>query len=75
MFATQVSLGIREEVQDHNRLLDGMEATFGRARTGFSATMVKMGEMVRTGSCRNMCYLVAFVVAVFFLLYYLASRK
>lgn len=34
-----------------------------------SGTMKNLGKLMNTGGQRYMCYLIAFIVAVFFLLY------
>lgn len=69
-----LSRGIQDEVGEQNRLLDEMETRFGAVGSQLVGTVKKVKSLVTTGGSKHLCYLVMFLVAVFFLLYYWFSR-
>lgn len=71
----ELSLQINGEVNTQNKLLDGMGGTFGQTGELMSGTMKKLQHMINTGGSKHMCYLICFVVAVFFVLYFLLMGR
>ena len=70
-----MTIDINSEVKNQNKMLDGMGGTFGSATDLFKNTINKLGVMVTSGSSKHMYYLIAFVVFVFFILYFSMGRK
>lgn len=71
----ELGLEINQEVKSQNRLLDGMSDSFGTAASLFTNTIAKLGNMLTSGSSNHMYYLIAFVVIIFIVLYFLMGRK
>jgi hypothetical protein len=70
-----MTIDINSEVKNQNKMLDGMGGTFGSATDLFKSTINKLGVMVTSGSSKHMYYLIAFVVFIFFILYFSMGRK
>ena len=66
-----LTLDIGNEVQEQNRLLDGMGDSFGNVGDMLAGSLQRMGIMLERGGAKHMCYLVAFVVFVMVFLYWL----
>jgi len=66
-----VAVSINGEVTAQNDFLSSMEGTFGRTGQLMSGTLKKLQVMINTGGSKHMCYLIVFVVGIFFLLYFL----
>lgn len=62
------------EVAEHNRLLAGMDTDMQGASNLLGETMGKLQDMVATAGGGHMCMLIAFVVAVFLVLYFTVLR-
>merc|ERR1712224_76014 len=67
----QVTIGIGDEVRRQNRLLDDMSGSFEDTGTLLGISMRKVKSLTNAGGTKLMCYIVAFAVAVFFVIYFL----
>ena len=71
----EVALQINDEATSQNRYLDQqMVGVFDHASVSLRQTMQQLDHLVRSGSGRHLCYMVAGVVALLFLLYLLFPR-
>ena len=70
-----VATDIGIEVREQNAFLDGMGSDYENAQGILGGTLGKLGKMLETGGSKHMCYLILFVMFIFFLLYYVISRK
>lgn len=68
-----VSFEMRTMLGDQLETLDDMGAEIDGADTSLARIMNKMTEMTSGGGTKSMCFLALFIVAVFFILYLLAS--
>lgn len=69
-----LSTEIHREVEDQNRLLDNMGASFNSVTDLFATTIGKLGNMISSGNSNHMYYLIAFVVFVFLVIYFIMKR-
>jgi len=69
-----VAKDIGIEVRDQNNMLDGMSNDYEGAGGLLGATVDKLGKMLATGGSKHMCYIILFVMFVFFLLYYVIKK-
>jgi blocked-early-in-transport protein 1 len=69
-----LSYDIEGEVRSQNELLEDMDGSVGGAGDLLRRTMGKLDAMIGAGGNRHMWYLVAFVMAVMFCLWWLAKR-
>jgi blocked-early-in-transport protein 1 len=63
-----ISIQINDEVGSQNNLIDNMGGTFGQTGQLMSGALKKLKHMIDTGGSKHMCYLISFVVALFFVL-------
>ncbi|XP_065192655.1 BET1 homolog [Sycon ciliatum] len=66
-----VSLDIGREVREQNAELLGMGSEFDNAGGLLGSTMKRLGLMSKAGHNNWMCYMIAFVLFVFFVTYFL----
>ena len=64
-----LSIDIKDEVVDHNRILDGMDGQMSSASEMLGETLGKLGALFNTGEGKHMLYLIVFVVGAFVILY------
>mmetsp|Transcript_24076 Transcript_24076/g.72249 ORF Transcript_24076/g.72249 Transcript_24076/m.72249 type:complete len:107 (-) Transcript_24076:13-333(-) len=69
-----LSYDIEGEIKSQNALLNDMDGSVGGARALLANTMLKLTDAIRAGGSRNTWYLAGFVMFVFFLLWWFASR-
>jgi hypothetical protein len=67
-------MDIHSEVRSQNSLLDSMGDSFNSVSGLFTSTLGKLGQMMAAGSSHHMYYLVAFVVFVFLVIYFMMSK-
>ena len=61
-------------MKDQNSMLDGMGSTLGSTTDLITNTIGKIGVMVSSGGSKHMCYLIAFVVFFFLMLYFMMGK-
>ena len=66
-----LSIAIGDEVKAQNRLLDDTDTEMGGVGTGMRGVVGRLGGMMAQGGSKHMCYLVLFICAIFFLVYFL----
>ncbi|CAK0904243.1 unnamed protein product [Prorocentrum cordatum] len=66
-----IARGIGKQVKDSNSLLGGMAGELDKAGTLLKGTMNQLKVMMQQRSGKHMCYMVAFVLVLFFLMYLL----
>lgn len=66
-----LTIDIGNEVREQNSLLDNMGDGFTNVGDMLTGSLARMGIMLERGGAKHMCYLVAFVVFVMMLLYWL----
>mmetsp|Transcript_16444 Transcript_16444/g.39356 ORF Transcript_16444/g.39356 Transcript_16444/m.39356 type:complete len:142 (+) Transcript_16444:120-545(+) len=66
-----LTIDIGNEVREQNSLLDNMGDGFSNVGDMLTGSLARMGVMLERGGAKHMCYLVAFVVFVMVLLYWL----
>mmetsp|Transcript_52538 Transcript_52538/g.67358 ORF Transcript_52538/g.67358 Transcript_52538/m.67358 type:complete len:106 (-) Transcript_52538:180-497(-) len=71
----EFSIDINTEIESQNRLLDEMDGQMGSASGMLSATIDKLGSMLKEGGSRHMIYLIVFVVFAFILIYFIMRSK
>eukprot|EP00049_Salpingoeca_infusionum_P026396 m.25484 g.25484 ORF g.25484 m.25484 type:complete len:119 (-) comp8726_c1_seq2:114-470(-) len=67
----EITVTINQEINDQNRELDGMSGNFSDLGEFLNVSMRKVQQITQTGGGRTMCYLVAFAVTVFMVIYFL----
>eukprot|EP00128_Syssomonas_multiformis_P003892 Colp12_sorted_trinity150504_noHs@31604 len=67
-------INIGAEVRRQNDYLDDMDKEVGGVSGLLGGTMKRLGNLTKMGGHRHTCYLVLFVVFVFFIFYYLLRR-
>lgn len=70
-----VSLDLSRHIKDDNDMLNQMDDDMDSAGNMMGLTMKRLGDMVNTGGSKHMCYLTAFTLFVFLLVYVLISRS
>jgi blocked-early-in-transport protein 1 len=70
-----LSIDIGDEVAEQNKLLDNMGTSFGSVENMLEETLKKIGIVLDTGGARHMCYLIVFIVFVFFALYFIMKFR
>mmetsp|Transcript_7581 Transcript_7581/g.12235 ORF Transcript_7581/g.12235 Transcript_7581/m.12235 type:complete len:138 (-) Transcript_7581:1460-1873(-) len=71
----ELSLQINGEVNTQNDLLSGMSSDFSGTGQLMSNTLKKLQHMIDTGGSKHMCYLILFVVGLFFFVYFIVARR
>mmetsp|Transcript_6426 Transcript_6426/g.18341 ORF Transcript_6426/g.18341 Transcript_6426/m.18341 type:complete len:161 (-) Transcript_6426:186-668(-) len=66
-----IARAIGKESKDSNKLLDNMGIDFDKAGTLLKGTMGHLKTMMQQKNGKHMCYMVAFVMLLFFLMYFL----
>uniref|UniRef100_A0A7S2GR85 t-SNARE coiled-coil homology domain-containing protein n=1 Tax=Alexandrium andersonii TaxID=327968 RepID=A0A7S2GR85_9DINO len=66
-----ITRAIGKETKDSNTLLDTMGIDFDKAGTLLKGTMGHLKTMMQQKGGRPMCYMIAFVLVLFFLMYFL----
>mmetsp|Transcript_9299 Transcript_9299/g.18708 ORF Transcript_9299/g.18708 Transcript_9299/m.18708 type:complete len:160 (+) Transcript_9299:44-523(+) len=66
-----ITRAIGKETKDSNSLLDTMGIDFDKAGTLLKGTMGHLKTMMQQKGGKHMCYMVAFVLLLFFLMYFL----
>eukprot|EP00013_Stygamoeba_regulata_P028279 CAMPEP_0177653584 /NCGR_PEP_ID=MMETSP0447-20121125/13819_1 /TAXON_ID=0 /ORGANISM="Stygamoeba regulata, Strain BSH-02190019" /LENGTH=129 /DNA_ID=CAMNT_0019157061 /DNA_START=101 /DNA_END=490 /DNA_ORIENTATION=- len=67
----RLSQSVYVEIQEHNALIDEIESGITDASSMLARTMAKLKQVGEAGGMKQMFYLIAFVVFVFLLLYYM----
>lgn len=62
------------EVSDQNRFLGGMTQDFERTRGVMQGSMKRLNKMMATQSGRYTCYMLGFIMFVFFVIYFMIRR-
>ncbi len=70
-----LTIDIGNEVREQNSLLDQMGDGFSNTGELLAGSLRKIGTMLEAGGAKHMCYMVAFIVAVFVLLYMLMKSR
>uniref|UniRef100_A0A7S4RHX1 t-SNARE coiled-coil homology domain-containing protein n=1 Tax=Alexandrium monilatum TaxID=311494 RepID=A0A7S4RHX1_9DINO len=68
-----ITKAIGKEAKDSNSLLDTMSIDFDKAGTLLKGTMSHLKTMMQQKNGKHMCYMVAFVLVLFFLMYFLRN--
>ncbi|XP_033646440.1 BET1-like protein [Asterias rubens] len=71
-----LALDIEGETRDQNRYLEGMDGDFDSSAGLLGGTIKRFDGMLSSGrhNRRLMCYLIAIIVAIFILAYFLMTR-
>lgn len=71
-----ISLDVKDDVDDQNKYLDGMDSDFMSTTGLLGGTVTRFNNMIAAGrgNRKMMCYLIGFLVALFFILYFALSR-
>jgi len=67
----EVTLEIRNELQDQNKILGDMHTHMSSAQNSVKEALKKLRGLVDFSSTRHICILTLFVVAVFFVMYFM----
>jgi blocked-early-in-transport protein 1 len=67
----QISIDFGDEARSQNKMLDGVDNDFDSTQNFLKGTMNKLSHMISSGGSKHMCYLVAFIFAIFVFVYYL----
>uniref|UniRef100_A0A7S1EW44 t-SNARE coiled-coil homology domain-containing protein n=1 Tax=Noctiluca scintillans TaxID=2966 RepID=A0A7S1EW44_NOCSC len=70
----EVTMGISQTTKESVTFLEGMGIDFDKAGLLMRSTLGNLNSMMKKGGSKHMCYLIVFIVTVFFLLYFLRSR-
>lgn len=62
-----LTIDIGNEVRDQNKFLKGMDDDFDSSSNLLQATMGRLKFITKSGSCKQMCYLLLFCLFVFFI--------
>ena len=62
-------------LEEDKRLLNNMDGSFDRVTAMMRGTLGSVQKMLETGGTRHMSMLICFILAVFFVLYWLMSAK
>ncbi|KAF0698851.1 Aste57867_10528 [Aphanomyces stellatus] len=71
----EMTKAINTAVKEDNKFLDGMGQDFDNTDSLMGGTLKKLGSMMEQGGSKHMFLLIAFVVVVFVLLYFLMTGK
>jgi len=66
-----IARGIGKQVKESNSLLDNMNIDFDKAGQLLKGTMNHLKVMMQKGSGKHLCYMIAFVFVLFFMMYLL----
>eukprot|EP01137_Pigoraptor_chileana_P035131 Opistho-2@28717 len=69
-----LTININDEVREHNKMLDEMQDDFGGVGGLLKGSMNRLSGLMKAGHNKHMCYLILFVVFVFFVIYYIVRR-
>jgi len=69
----QLSIDIGVEVKEQNRMLNDMEVDFESTQGLMKKTLTNLTHLINSGGSKHMCYLVAFIFAIFMLVYWLVK--
>ena len=67
----QLSIAIGDEVAHQNRMLGELDEEMSGAGSGMKGVVGRLGGMLAGGGSQHMCWLVAFICAIFFVVYWL----
>nr|CAB3225362.1 BET1-like protein [Phallusia mammillata] len=72
-----LSLDMKDGVEDDNSYLDGMGSDFMSTTGLLGGTVTRFSKMMDSGrgNRRMMCYVVAFLVALFFIIYFILTHS
>jgi len=70
----EITRGIGTEVKASTSMLEGMGVNFDKAGSLMKSTVSNLSVMMKAKGGKNMCKMVAFMVAVFLLLYFMGGR-
>ena len=73
----QVSIGFKQDVDEHNSYLDSMSGDFSSAQGLLSGTVKRVNWMVNSGGSNRkmMLYTVISIVGLFFVVYYMLGSS
>ena len=71
----EMTIEIGEEVDEQNRILDGMGGQITGVSGMLHGTLGKLGTMLQSGGNQHMLYLIGFVVFSFMIIYYMMTHK
>ena len=71
----ELTLDINTEVNEQNKFLNNMSSDFDSTEGLLGGTMGKLKHMVDQGGSKHMCLLIAFVVFVFLVLWFILGKK
>lgn len=74
-FSPQISIAIGDELHLQRNLMDEMDKDFSQTGSFMEATIRRLNVMARGQNGRWMWYLILFVFAVFFYIYFWRYRK
>lgn len=66
-----IASGIGTALENDKRQLDEMGSSFDRVSTMMRGAVGNVNKMLQTGGSKHMCYLVSFILGLFFVLYWL----
>ncbi|CAM9363180.1 unnamed protein product [Pylaiella littoralis] len=69
-----LTIDIGQEVRSQNDLISGMEGQMFDARGLLGGTLRRINTMMTQGGSRHMCYLVAFIVFTFMVIWYILKQ-
>ena len=72
---TQISIDIGDEMRKQNSMLGGMDEDFDTTGGLLGASMKRLKGLASAGHNRWMCYMILFIVGVFFLCYFLLKWR
>ena len=67
----QLSIAIGDEVGHQNRMLGELDEEMSGAGSGMKGVVGRLGGMLSGGGSQHMCWLVAFICFIFFVVYWL----
>merc|ERR1719160_2007276 len=70
-----ITMGINREVNDSNRLLDGMSLDFDKAGALLKGTVQHLKVMMQNRSGKHMWYMAAFVVFLFICMWFISKGR
>ncbi|XP_065901903.1 BET1 homolog [Dysidea avara] len=70
-----LSIDIGDEVRSQNTILRDMDSDFDNTGGLLGSSMKRVKNMAKAGHNRWMCYMILFIVLVFFIVYYIVKWR
>ena len=70
----EISIAIHQETERQNAELERMRNSMNESQSFLGQTMDRLQSVMRTATPKHFCYLVLFMLAVFFILYYMTFK-